>query len=297
MVTLEEAFNGSTRQISLRRSDSEKVETYQVKIPRGVHEGQRIRLAGQGEAGASGGKSGDLFLRVRLARHPDFSVEGNDLIHEETLEPWQAALGDRNRSADPGRQTADENSRRDTGGQRFRLRDRGLPMPAAVAAIYTWSADRDPEKVDRSASGNCGTAAPRLARRPSHALSETSLGKLDKSTLPLRTRMKIALGTDHAGFRYKEKIKELLISLGHEVKDFGTYERRTGRLSAFHPPGRRSGRARRMRARHRSRRLRQWRSDGGEQGEWGSLRALLERGNGPLSREHNDANVFRWASG
>src|SRR5262249_17328640 len=70
MVTLEEALHGSNRQISLRRSDSDKLETYQVKIPRGVHEGQRIRLAGQGEAGTRGGKKGDLFLRVRLARHP-----------------------------------------------------------------------------------------------------------------------------------------------------------------------------------------------------------------------------------
>jgi curved DNA-binding protein len=127
MVTLEEALHGSTRQISLRRSDSEKVETYQVKIPRGVHEGQRIRLAGQGEAGARGGKSGDLFLRVRLARHPDFSVEGNDLVYEATLEPWRAALGaeievptlegGRRLKIPPGTQA----------GQRFRLRDRGLP--------------------------------------------------------------------------------------------------------------------------------------------------------------------------
>src|SRR5437764_2943549 len=82
MVTLEEALHGSTRTVSLRRAGSNKVESYQVKIPRGVHEGQRIRLAGQGEAGVRGGKSGDLFLRVRLARHPDFSVEGSDLIHE-----------------------------------------------------------------------------------------------------------------------------------------------------------------------------------------------------------------------
>src|SRR5438552_11947042 len=93
MVTLEEALHGSTRQVSLRRGGSEKVETYQVKIPRGVHEGQRIRLAGQGEAGARGGKKGDLFLRVRLARHPDFSVEGNDLVHEAELAPWNAVLG------------------------------------------------------------------------------------------------------------------------------------------------------------------------------------------------------------
>src|SRR5207253_1504811 len=82
MVTLEEALQGSTRTVSLRRAGSNKVENYQVKIPRGVHEGQRIRLAGQGEAGARGGKSGDLFLRVRLAKHPDFSLEGSDLIHD-----------------------------------------------------------------------------------------------------------------------------------------------------------------------------------------------------------------------
>ncbi|MEO6871676.1 MAG: DnaJ C-terminal domain-containing protein [Chthoniobacterales bacterium] len=127
MVTLEEALNGSKRQVSLRRGGSEKTESYQVKIPRGVHEGQRIRLAGQGEAGAGGGKSGDLFLRVRLARHPDFSVEGNDLIFEAALEPWQAVLGTqlevptlegtRRLKIPPGTQA----------GQRFRLRERGLP--------------------------------------------------------------------------------------------------------------------------------------------------------------------------
>jgi curved DNA-binding protein len=127
MVTLEEALHGSKRQVSLRRAGSDKTETYQVKIPRGVHEGQRIRLAGQGEASAGGGKSGDLFLRVRLARHPDFSVEGNDLIYEATLQPWQAVLGtelvvpslegERRLKIPAGTQ----------GGQRFRLRDRGLP--------------------------------------------------------------------------------------------------------------------------------------------------------------------------
>src|SRR5437016_3475975 len=90
MVTLEEALHGSTRTVSLRRAGSNKVENYQVKIPRGVHEGQRIRLAGQGEAGARGGKSGDLFLRVRLAKHPDLLVEGSDLIHDVKIAPWRA---------------------------------------------------------------------------------------------------------------------------------------------------------------------------------------------------------------
>ncbi|MFL6598166.1 MAG: J domain-containing protein, partial [Chthoniobacterales bacterium] len=126
-VTLEEALHGSTRTVSLRRAGSDKVEQYQVKIPRGVREGQRIRLRGQGEAGAGGGKSGDLFLRVRLARHPDFSVEGSDLIHEVRIQPWQAVIGAEllvptlegkvRLKIPPGTQ----------GGQRFRLRERGLP--------------------------------------------------------------------------------------------------------------------------------------------------------------------------
>src|SRR5207244_9872132 len=84
-------------------------------------------LAGQGEAGISGGKSGDLFLRVRLAKHPDFLVEGSDLIHEAKIEPWRAVLGSEllvptlegkvRLKIPPGTQ----------GGQRFRLRERGLP--------------------------------------------------------------------------------------------------------------------------------------------------------------------------
>src|SRR6266436_949002 len=68
MVTLEEALKGSTRTVSLRRAGSNKVENYQFKIPRGVHEGQRIRLAGQGEGGVRRGKSDDQFLRVHRVR-------------------------------------------------------------------------------------------------------------------------------------------------------------------------------------------------------------------------------------
>lgn len=126
MVTLEEALHGSKRAVSLRRSGSNKVETYQVKIPRGVHEGQRIRLAGQGEAGARGGKSGDLFLRVRLASHPDFLVEGSDLIHELKIAPWQAALGAELKVPTLGGTARLKIPAGTQGGQRFRLREQGL---------------------------------------------------------------------------------------------------------------------------------------------------------------------------
>ena len=136
MVTLEEAMHGSKRTVSLRRSNSDKVETYQVKIPKGVHEGQRIRLAGQGEAGVGGGKSGDLFLRVRLARHPDFTVEGSDLIHEVKIEPWQAVLG-----AELGVPTLEGSARLKLppgtqSGQRFRCAAMDFQPVRARVAIY-----------------------------------------------------------------------------------------------------------------------------------------------------------------
>jgi curved DNA-binding protein len=148
MVTLEEALHGSTRTVSLRRNSASKLETYQVKIPRGVHEGQRIRLAGQGEAGARGGKSGDLFLRVRLARHPDFSVEGSDLIHEVELAPWQAVLGTELKTPTlegearlkipPGTQAE----------QRFRMRERGLPNTDGTRGdLYVLARIRIPKKL------------------------------------------------------------------------------------------------------------------------------------------------------
>ena len=91
MVTLEEAFHGSTRQISFRRGESGKIETYTVKIPKGIREGQRIRLAGQGGAGSAG--KGDLFLRVKFQRHPDFEIQDNDLIYDLEVPAWDAVLG------------------------------------------------------------------------------------------------------------------------------------------------------------------------------------------------------------
>jgi curved DNA-binding protein len=148
MVPLEESLNGATRTVSLRRAGAKKVETYQVKIPKGVHEGQRIRLAGQGEAGERGGKSGDLFLRVRLERHPDFQVEGSDLIHEVKIFPWQAVLGtelhvptlegDVRLKVPPGTRS----------GQRFRLRNRGLPGSSGTRGdLYVEAQIEVPKKI------------------------------------------------------------------------------------------------------------------------------------------------------
>jgi curved DNA-binding protein len=148
MVPLEEALNGAKRTVSLRRAGSNKVETYQVKIPRGVREGQRIRLAGQGEAGAGGGKSGDLFLRVRLARHPDFTVEGSDLIHEVKIAPWQAVLGAEIKVPTPEGSVRMKIPPGTQGGQRFRLRERGLPSSTGARGdLYVVTQIQVPKKI------------------------------------------------------------------------------------------------------------------------------------------------------
>ena len=91
LVTLEEANNGSVREISLRRPDGGGTQKLRVKVPAGVREGQQIRLGGKGQPGPAG--AGDLLLRVVLERHPDFQVEGADLVYELEIKPWEAALG------------------------------------------------------------------------------------------------------------------------------------------------------------------------------------------------------------
>ena len=151
MVTLEEAMRGSLRSVNVshavkcdvcggsgRRGQRvcvacagegrvSKSETYQVKVPPGVAAGQRLRLAGRGEAGSRGGATGDLFLRVRLAKHPDFDVEEHNLIYEAAIAPWEAVLG-ANISV-PTIETR-VNIKIPAGtqaGQKLRVRGRGLP--------------------------------------------------------------------------------------------------------------------------------------------------------------------------
>ncbi len=127
LVTIEEALQGTKKKISFRRSNSPKAETFEVRIPKGVREGQRIRLAGQGGAGARSDLAGDLFLRVRFAQHPDYRIVGSDLICELDVPAWKAVLG-----CELDVETPDGNVRLKIPpgtqpGRKFRLKGRGLP--------------------------------------------------------------------------------------------------------------------------------------------------------------------------
>jgi curved DNA-binding protein len=87
-LSLEEAATGGHRWVALPGGRS-----YEVTIPPGVRDGQRIRLAGEGREGSGGGPVGDLLLRVRIRRHPRFRLEGDDLYTDLPVSPWEAALG------------------------------------------------------------------------------------------------------------------------------------------------------------------------------------------------------------
>ena len=131
LVTLEEALRGSQRKVTLRRPShnggSDRQDTYQVRIPPGVREGQRIRLAGQGGAGHGGAAPGDLYLRVRLARHPDFSVQASDLHFDLDLAPWEAVLGVTVKIPTLDGLTSLHVPPGTAAGSRLRLRGLGLP--------------------------------------------------------------------------------------------------------------------------------------------------------------------------
>jgi curved DNA-binding protein len=67
--------------------------TLKVSIPPGVKDGQKIRLAGQGNPGGAGGEPGDLYLRIKLRPHPQFKVKEDNVVYDLALTPWEAALG------------------------------------------------------------------------------------------------------------------------------------------------------------------------------------------------------------
>ncbi|HKI70466.1 MAG TPA: DnaJ C-terminal domain-containing protein, partial [Verrucomicrobiae bacterium] len=104
-----------------------KTNTYQVKIPPGVTEGHRLRVAGRGEAGTGGGAAGDLYLRVRLAKHPDFEVDEHNLIYEAELAPWEAVLGANISVPTLKGQVNIKIPSGTQSGQKLRVRGRGLP--------------------------------------------------------------------------------------------------------------------------------------------------------------------------
>ena len=134
LVELEDAYSGATRAVSLKHTeigpDGRPVvstRTLNVRIPKGVRQGQHIRLAGQGSPGMGKGEPGDLYLEVEFRPHRHYRVEGKDVFIDLPVAPWEAALGATVKVRTPSGNvdlTIPPNS---ANGRKLRLKNRGIP--------------------------------------------------------------------------------------------------------------------------------------------------------------------------
>ncbi len=134
MVDLADVYEGATRSISLRGAridDSGRVvseeRTLQVAIPKGIVEGQHIRLAGQGGPGLGGGPPGDLYLEVHFTPDERYRVEGRDVYQSVPVAPWEAALGAEIDVSTPSGTVQVKVPPGSQAGRKLRLRGRGIP--------------------------------------------------------------------------------------------------------------------------------------------------------------------------
>lgn len=133
-IDLEDSFHGGVRSLTLQHMEPGpdgrphvRERTLNVRIPKGIQQGQHIRLAGQGSPGAGHGKAGDLYLEIIFKSHPYFSVEGKDILLELPVAPWEAALGTTIPIPTPAGKVDLKIPINSRPGQKLRLKGRGIP--------------------------------------------------------------------------------------------------------------------------------------------------------------------------
>jgi DnaJ-class molecular chaperone len=125
-LDLEDAIRGSVQRLQLRHDGHAR--SVEVRIPPGVTDGSRVRVAGEGGRGAGSGPAGDLYLRVQLKPHPVFDVKGRDVYTRARVPVPTAVLGGEVDVVTPDARTLRLKLPAGTqSGQRFRLRGHGLP--------------------------------------------------------------------------------------------------------------------------------------------------------------------------
>lgn len=137
-IDLEDAYHGGNRMLTLKHSvlgeDGRpllKERTLNVRIPKGVRQGQHIRLAKQGGAGIGEGGEGDLYLEIEFARHPFYHIEGKDVYLDLPVTPWEAALGAKIKTPTPAGEVDLKIPANSVSGRQLRLKGRGIPAKQA----------------------------------------------------------------------------------------------------------------------------------------------------------------------
>ena len=155
LIDIEDAFNGATRTVTLKHGElgadgrpAVRDRTLNVRIPKGVRQGQHIRLAKQGSAGTGEGAPGDLYLEIEFRPHPYFRVEGSDIFLDLPVAPWEAALGATIEIPTPGGSVDLKIPAGSSGGRKLRLKGRGIPAKSpgdfyAVLRVALPSADSE----------------------------------------------------------------------------------------------------------------------------------------------------------
>jgi len=133
-IDLEDAYRGATRSLTLAHTvlgpdgrPQREDRTLNVRIPKGVRQGQHIRLARQGGAGMGKGEPGDLYLEVGFRPHPFYHAEGADVFLDLPIAPWEAALGATVKAPTPTGPVDLKIPPGSAGGRKLRLKGRGIP--------------------------------------------------------------------------------------------------------------------------------------------------------------------------
>lgn len=133
-IALEDAIYGAVRTLSLQTPEYDPQgqgrlvnHTLKVKIPKGIREGQQIRLAGQGGHSPGQDKAGDLYLEVYFKSHPTYRVEGSDLHMQLPITPWEAALGAKVPVPTPMGKVDMKIPEGSSSGRTLRIKGRGIP--------------------------------------------------------------------------------------------------------------------------------------------------------------------------
>lgn len=140
---LEDTLTDEPRQVEYslpnrgdRSAPADIKKTLKIKIPRGISDGERIRLKGQGEPGFDGGPAGDLYIRITFAPHPVFDISGHDLLLTVPIAPWEAALGAKVTIPTLAGKIKLNVSKGSQTGQRLRVKDKGLRTKTGHGDLY-----------------------------------------------------------------------------------------------------------------------------------------------------------------
>jgi curved DNA-binding protein len=159
LIDLDDAIHGASRKISLQVPEVSpqgvvhtRTRTLNVNIPKGVRQGQQIRLAGQGEPGIGEGGHGDLYLEIEFKPHAYYHVEGRDIYLDLPVTPWEAALGATVKVPTPTGVVEMKIPAGSSAGKKMRLKGRGIPGKTTgdfyvVLQISLPAADSDKAKA------------------------------------------------------------------------------------------------------------------------------------------------------